>query len=486
MLAETAAIARVIGTFVAVIVARRSRWGIRNQIANAGGGVASATRFARGRGVHADHEAFAHALTATVAGVVRAQVSILLAGRSGRRVRIGFALAGSRIAGCSPFAWRNGVLASHLIEIDAGTLTIAVIERTQGAVCFTFGAKRRIGQLIAGTGCGVADFATVTWRIGIRTNDVVTQDTVACSVADVIGAKIAVPLTESPLRRIGQVITSPGSRIAHGAGIAWAGWAGANHLIKDHAIAVAVAMLNGTQVSILFARRTQRRIGQHFAEASQRVTLFTGITFPGRVGAGDLADVDATAQTIAFIKGAQAAVIFTRRALRGVGKRITGSGCGRTLGAGVAELAWSWTTDIAAGEAPTHAIALIKSAQVAVKFATGAGRRVRKVIANAGAGVAYLARLTGRHRAGTHNIVEIDTTASAVAMIEGTKVAVELARGAERGIGQFFAQPGHRIALFASFARRHRPQAHHVRLEDAFADTIADLNGAEIAIVFAV
>ena len=131
MLAKTAAIARVIGAFVAVIVARCSRRCIRNQIAGAGCGIASATRFARGRGVHADHEAFAHALAATIAGVVRTQVSILLAGRSGRRVRIGFALAGGGIAGCSPFAWRNGILASHLIEIDAGALAIAMIERTQ-------------------------------------------------------------------------------------------------------------------------------------------------------------------------------------------------------------------------------------------------------------------------------------------------------------------------------------------------------------------
>ncbi len=246
--------------------------------------------------------------------------------------------------------------------MDAGTLTVALVDRAEVAIHVTGRSRWRIRQLIAITGTGVADFAAVTGRVGHRTNHTIDKDAVTHAVASVVGAKITVTFAESALRGIGESIACTGCRIANGAGIAWPGRSGADYLIKHHTVTTAIAVLNRAEVAVILTWSIERRIGQVDASAGQWIAILSGIAGSGRTGTGGGPDINATAGAIALVGGAQAAVIFARRTERRIRQWIACSGSGRALGAGVAELRRARANHIAGGSTTAHTIALVQRA----------------------------------------------------------------------------------------------------------------------------
>ena len=326
--------------------------------------------------------------------------------------------------------------------MDAGTLSVALVDRAEVAIHVTGRSRRRIRQLIASSGTRVANFAAVAGWVGHRTNHTIDEDAVAHAVAGVVGAEITVAFAEGALRGIGQCIACTGCRIANRTGIAWTGRSGADYLIKHHTVTTAIAVLDRAEVAVILAWSIERRIGQVDAGAGQWITILAGIAGSGRTGAGGGPDINATASTIALVGSAQAAVIFARRTERRIRQWIACSCGGRALGAGVAELRRAGANYIASGGTAAHAIALVQRTQVSVEFAIGAGGSIRQVVASSRTRIAHLAGLTGRHRTITCDIGQIDATARSIAMVDGAQVAIKLARRAERRVRQFFAEAG--------------------------------------------
>lgn len=200
--ATAAAVALIMSTQISITLARGTRRRIGQWVACASGRVTGGSGIARSGRTRANDVVKVHTAAVPVAVVERALGCV----RFTRRIRgcVGCIFAGSicRIADLTAVAGIGWTRARHIAGMDATTCTVALIRRTQVAIKLATRTCRRIGQCIA-CPCGrVTGCSGIARPCGSRTHHVVERNANSAAIAVIDGALSAVGLTRSAERCI--------------------------------------------------------------------------------------------------------------------------------------------------------------------------------------------------------------------------------------------------------------------------------------------